>query len=390
MQPRAAGPPTARWRAPRGRARRSDRPSALTALLRDDPAATLDTAGRVLYRDDLSARSQPGAALPAARFPLDQTFRLHSRPGSQRVLYIDFDGATVSGTLWNEQDGLSNGTVLGYSLDGDRSTFNTEERQLVQTVWQRVAEDYAPFDVDVTTEEPPASDITRSGSGDQRYGTRAVVTDDRRPLDAICDGQCTGVAYLDVFDETRDHDYYQPAWAFTADYNDAFNIAETVSHEVGHNFGLEHDGVTGGDAYYGGHANWTPIMGSGWGPVIQWSNGAYAGADNQQDDVALINQNGAPYITDEAGGDPGTAAAALPTGSAVIGRRTDVDVYALGTCSGTVTLTAGVAAISPDLGSSEARVRPSASRSVSLMSRSGLEGAFPAVTVTEPVHRPMR
>ena len=33
--------------------------------------------------------------------PLDQTFLLHSRPGSKRTIYLDFKGATLSGTAWN-------------------------------------------------------------------------------------------------------------------------------------------------------------------------------------------------------------------------------------------------------------------------------------------------
>ena len=42
---------------------------------------------------------------------------------------------------------------------------------LVQYIWQRVAEDYAPFDVDVTTQVPAPDALTRTDSLDNVYGT---------------------------------------------------------------------------------------------------------------------------------------------------------------------------------------------------------------------------
>src|SRR5687767_7220913 len=42
-------------------------------------------------------------ALTTPVFPYADTFKLHSLPGAQRVIYLDFDGATVSGTAWNDE-----------------------------------------------------------------------------------------------------------------------------------------------------------------------------------------------------------------------------------------------------------------------------------------------
>ena len=42
------------------------------------------------------------------------------------------------------------------------------------TVWERVAEDYAAFDVDVTTEEPPTDAMARSSGTDLTFGTRVM------------------------------------------------------------------------------------------------------------------------------------------------------------------------------------------------------------------------
>ena len=71
---------------------------------------------------------------------------------------------------------------------------------LVQDVFQRVAEDYAPFDVDVTTQDPGDAAIIRSDAADQVYGTRALITPSTSAINAICGGGCGGVAFLDVFD----------------------------------------------------------------------------------------------------------------------------------------------------------------------------------------------
>ena len=108
---------------------------------------------------------------------------------------------------------------------------------------------------------------------------------------------CGGHAYLDVFDSTYSHDYYQPAWVFPqALSNNSKYIADAASHEAGHNFGLSHDG-TRTAPYFGGSGGWGPIMGSPYGqPITQWSNGSYAGANNTEDDLALIAGNGAPLV----------------------------------------------------------------------------------------------
>ena len=41
--------------------------------------------------------------------------------------------------------------------DNNPSTFSDSERATILSVWRIVAEDYAPFDVDVTTEDPAAT-----------------------------------------------------------------------------------------------------------------------------------------------------------------------------------------------------------------------------------------
>ena len=230
----------------------------------------------------------------------------------------------------------------------------------MQSIWQRVAEDYAPFNIDVTTQDPGDAGIIRTDPTDQVYGIRALISPSTAAQNAICGGPvCGGVAYVNVFDQYAG--FYQPAWVFPHSLShNAKNIAEAVSHEAGHNFSLNHDGVTSTSfqsvgncasvtGYYCGHANWSPIMGVGYyKPIAQWSKGEYAGANNTgQDDVALIAAR-VPYITDDAGG---TTATASPTtaGTKYIAQASDQDVFALGSCSGSFTATAAPAPTSPNL-----------------------------------------
>ena len=73
-------------------------------------------------------------------------------------------------------------------------------------------------------------------------------------------------------------------------------------------------------------------------PISQWSKGDYLGATNREDDVAIIRAVAGSRV-DEA---PASFVAAppLPTGTAYVTHRTDVDTFVLGDCAGTVTVTA--------------------------------------------------
>lgn len=288
----------------------------------------------------------PEAALRAAA---GDVLALRSLPGSQRTIYLDFDGGVVSGTTWNDQGVPSTGTP-GWDLSGDGiAVLSTTEKNAIAEIWARVAEDFAPFDVDVTTADPGADAITRSGPLDQVYGTRVMITRDAVARSAIdmCLSTCGGVAANDTFDLPVDHAKYQPAWVFPqALSNDPKYVAEAVSHEVGHTFGLSHDDRAGDadDGYYSGHAGWAPIMGSAYAqPVTQWSRGSYAGATNKEDDLAMIAAAGAPLRADEGLTLP------VPGQVSFISGPADVDVYQLRGCAGAVSVDAAVADVGPDL-----------------------------------------
>ncbi len=328
---------------------------ALVGLLTSDPAAWLDPDGVVFFKDEVA--TAPAVDPVSAAAPLEQTFLLHSKPGAQRTIYLDFDGGTASGTAWHAAYANLPASQPAWDASGNGASFDAAERASIQTIWQAVAEDYAPFDVDVTTADPGPAGTHRSSWSDPTYGSRVLITPSVGAHDAICPAGCGGVAYLSVFDTVNGggggaagdgHGYWQPAWVFPQQLgNSAKNIAEAISHEVGHNIGLSHDG-NASQGYDTGHGAWAPIMGVGYSrPISQWSKGDYTGASNTEDDLAEIRAVTGTRA-DEAGA---TIAGApeVPTGPAHITTRTDVDTYLLGTCAGSVTVNASVLAANADL-----------------------------------------
>lgn len=323
------------------------RPAELRSLLRTDDAAWIDTEGLIFYVDPAPSVSVPDEQqppVPAA--PLSDTFALHSNPGANLTILLDFDGATVSGTAWNSQSGVASGAHPAWDPASDGPSFSSSERQQVQQVWAMVAEDYAPFDVDVTTQDSGADRIIRSSSADNTYGTRVLISPSDDPFAKICARNCGGVAYLDAFAQVGG--YAQPAWVFPqALGNSAKGIGEAASHEAGHNLNLLHDGTSSQD-YYAGQGVWAPIMGVGYNkPLVQWSAGTYTGADNQQDDVAILT--GLLGARPDEATDSVATPSALPDGPRIVGTRSDVDAYLLGACTVGSSVTVSPAAVAPDL-----------------------------------------
>lgn len=278
----------------------------------------------------------------------------HSRPGAANVLYLNFSGETVVNTEWNGEVGRSEIPAVAFSLDADPATFSEHEQEVMEEIWQRVAEDFAPFDINVTTERPNLNH------------NRTAVALITRSTDANGDPNpyhgSGGVAYVNVFG-TSQYSRYRPAWIYHNNLgNTAASIAEAASHEIGHNLGLSHDGRTDGSEYYGGHGSgelsWGPLMGAPYGRnVTQWSKGDYALASNTQDDLATLAAK-LVYRPDDHGGTPGTATALVLSGGTnivsttpaddpgnlqgankgVLERTTDVDVFSLVTGTGPVRL----------------------------------------------------
>jgi hypothetical protein len=334
----------------------------LQAIL-NDSTSYLDRYGFINY-----AEAKPGSVLagggaagvptgvpPAAAVPQTvtpeiplvyreaDTFRLHSNPGASKVIVLDFTGHTAENTAWNQTFGRPVLTTSPFSTDANPA-FSVTELHTIQRIWFNVAEDFAPFNIDVTTEEIAQDLITRSGIDDQSYGTRVVITGGTGA--EVGDGQFGGRAYIGAFATPDNHAFLQPAYVYGGAFlgsttnSEGFDIGGAISHEAGHTLGLSHDGLFDGTQYfeyYSGYNGWSPIMGYAYRPFNQWSKGEYQFATNTEDDLAIIAANGGGLKGDDHGD---TLATATVLSGATFGARgiittaTDTDAFVVNARSG--------------------------------------------------------
>ncbi|BAY34078.1 hypothetical protein NIES2107_59830 [Nostoc carneum NIES-2107] len=281
----------------------------------------------------------PFVTVPSTYQPFNasQVFSLNSNAGANHTIYLDFNGHTTTGTSWNSQY-ASSIVSPAYDTDGNASTFSNTELENIWNIWRRVAEDFIPFNVNVTTANPSTSDLINSGSGDTRWGVRVVISGNSSWY-----GSYGGVAYVDSFNWNSD----TPAFVFSDNLSNGNvkDVAEAISHEVGHTLGLDHDGKTDGTKYYQGHQGWASIMGVGYyQELTQWSRGQYSGANNTEDDLAIITgNNGFGYRTDDYGSSLSSASNLSFSGFTVktygiIERNTDSDWFTFNSNGGNLAL----------------------------------------------------
>ncbi len=289
-----------------------------------------DRSGRLLYACQgitaLAPTAQNAGTNALLTYPAAETFRLHSKPGMSRVIYLDFNGHTTSSTSWNTNfTGGAAFTTPVYNTDGNAASFSEGEQANIQEIWKRVSEDYAAWDVDVTTEEPPLESLRKTTSTDPAYGIRVVIGGSSSQWLGAGAG---GVAYMNSFGWNTD----TPAFVFPDQLGNGFPkyVAEATSHEVGHTVALNHDGKTDGTEYYTGTSAWAPIMGVGYSSTLtQFSRGEYAGANNTENDTADID-GFIPRSADLAGDDILTAvplSGASVSATGIIQSQADADLY---------------------------------------------------------------
>jgi hypothetical protein len=257
--------------------------------------------------------SLSGPLMANAQVPL-----LNSYPSASATIFLDFDGHTVDGTSWNSQ---------GPILCGASGLNNTQ----ITEVFNRVAEDYRPFNLNITT------DSTKFLAAPANQRMRVVLT-----VSSSWYGAAGGVAFVGSFIWGDNN----PCFVFSQLLNfNVKNIAEAASHEAGHTLGLYHQASYDANCnklsdYYAGQGTgeigWAPIMGVGYYQNFTlWNNGPNSyGCTNYQSDLDIITaaNNGFGYRTDDHSNTfAGAAFAGFSNNqfnvSGVIERNTDQDMF---------------------------------------------------------------
>lgn len=211
---------------------------------------------------------------------------LNSYSSAPSVIYLDFDGHYVSGTMWN----ISGPFTCNPSGLSDAA---------INEVFNRVAEDYRPFNINVTT------NVTKYNSAPFNKRMRVVITTSHEWYGS----SAGGVAYVNSFTWGDN----SPCFVFSAlqSFN-VKNIAEAASHEAGHTLGLRHQSsynascVKLSDYNWGqgtGEIGWAPIMGAAYNQnMTLWNSGPNSlGCGVIQSDLSIITNatNGFGYRADD-------------------------------------------------------------------------------------------
>ena len=246
---------------------------------------------------------------------------LQSYPGSPAVLLLDFFGdytPTWGGVTYTRPP-VSNSTI--------------------KDIWKRIAEDYMPFNINVTTD----SKVFQAAAQGSRQRCCFTTT----PITAA------GVAYFGSWNWGGD----TPCWSV---YYVGKPAAEVGAHEPGHTLGLSHQGqdtpngtnAPNHNEYYGGQGSgetgWAPIMGVGYyQPLATWAKGEYQYASQTQDELLTITtaNNNVHYRTDDTGGTLATSRYLevytnnTVSAEGVVERTDDTDAFQFTTTGGAVNLT---------------------------------------------------
>jgi len=173
-------------------------------------AGYFDLTASSVPRNDTNAPS----ALPGGPDPDPaMAFKLHSRPGAPRRILLDFDGHVVTSGAWR------GALTPPYSTDADPA-FSDDDLLSIGAIWRSVAEDFAAWEVDVTTDD--------DGQDLSGWGVRVAIGG---TCSGVLGGSCGwgGVAYLSSFGKPS----WQPALVFSERLATAKKTAEATSHEIG-------------------------------------------------------------------------------------------------------------------------------------------------------------
>ena len=232
-----------------------------------------------LYKSVFMTLFLAGVLKTNAQVPVFSSF-----PSASAVLFLDFDGHTVTNTSWN---------YAGPIVCSPSGLDNTK----ITSIFNRVSEDYRPFNINVTT------DSTKYLAAPIDRRIRVILTTSWEWY-----GAAGGVAFIGSFTWGDD----TPCFVFSGQlgYNVKF-ISEAAAHEAGHSLGLYHQAhydancVKISDYHYGtgtGEIGWAPIMGVGYYKNFTlWNNGPNPyGCNNIQSDLTVLTStNGFSFRPDD-------------------------------------------------------------------------------------------
>jgi hypothetical protein len=213
----------------------------------------------------------PAAGCASAAEVVNEVPALHSFPQAPAKLYLDFDGDFLEGY---------NRYTPPYDTEGDPARFSPSELDAIRRIWEQVSEDYSPFALDVTTEEP--------ASFEDREGLRVAIGGRGDWIG----GTYGGLGSIGAFSGGG----VNTVWVFSANLGngDPKYTADAASHEAGHAFGLDHQRLWDAygnliQEYYSGPGDGTaPIMGNSYGATrgLWWAGWAAWGV--WQEDMEVI------------------------------------------------------------------------------------------------------
>lgn len=276
--------------------------------------------------------------------PLTAIPRLNSLPGASVSIYLDFDGHTETQDWPSQRTDNQTGPIVTpvFDIDNDFTTFSDTELDMIREMWYRVAEDFAPFSVNVTTVDP--------GSFNNFEAVLVSVGGNGSWI-----GSPGGIAFLNAFN----NGVVNTCYVFSDNVgrggvDHMKGAAMAASHEVGHQLGLNHHSVYDASGnktseYDPGTAILGPIMGAPYGSYREtWFRAAdTSGPNNIQDDfLEMTRAANRTFVfrADDAGDTNATATPYVVTSPnflqrGVIGQNNDIDVYMFETDAGPISFT---------------------------------------------------
>ncbi|HEV7301052.1 MAG TPA: malectin domain-containing carbohydrate-binding protein [Tepidisphaeraceae bacterium] len=285
-----------------------------------------------------ASRTTNATATTTTLKPLSAAPQLSSLASAAKKLYLNFVGGEIPPEWWS-----SASHTPAYDQDADATTFNDSELASITEIWKRVADKYAPFNVDVTTVDP--------GNRNDNQTFSVMIGGDG----AWYNPAYGGVAMIGGFS----NEYSNTAFVFAAQapYYTSF-LGNIITHESAHGFGLDHQANLSlpPDDYWHEYnqGGYDPTTGQTVGPILGDSNttlaGWWNGPSSQNADGSVVMQNDLTILGTTLGYRPDDAgnaiASATPLGevsSAVLVRgtietTTDTDVRSFTTRGGSISL----------------------------------------------------